>query len=165
MTTPATPVTVEVSHTFDASAETVFDAWLAPPLAREFLFATDTGSMVRCDIEPYVGGGFTVIEKRPRDDGQPGTHEVEHVGRYLDIDPPLRLVFSFAVPQYSAGETTVTLEFNYHSPGGCELTLTHELGDSPAAHENRDRTREGWLAILARLEAALADDSNFAGLA
>ena len=37
---------VTVSHTFSATAERVFDAWLDPVLARQFLFATPTGAII-----------------------------------------------------------------------------------------------------------------------
>lgn len=136
----STPVIVEVVRGFGVSAETVFDAWLTPALAREFLFA-DSGSMVRCDIEPHVGGGFTVIERRPRDDNQPGSHKVEHVGRYLEIERLLRLVFGFSVPQYSSEETIVTLDLRDLEAGASELALTHarRLGRDAAAPRRTGR--------------------------
>ena len=50
------PVDVIVHHRFRQPAERVFDAWLDARMARQFLFSTDTGEMVRCDIDPRVGG-------------------------------------------------------------------------------------------------------------
>ena len=38
-------MTVQVTRTFDASPERVFDAWLNPEMARRFLFATPTGQI------------------------------------------------------------------------------------------------------------------------
>ena len=110
--------TVRVTHRFTASAERVFDAWLEPEKARRFLFATPTGQMVQAETDPRVGGRFTFTDRR---DGM----AVVHTGEYLEIDRPRRLVFTFAVPAYSALVTRVTLEI---APldDGCELNLTHE---------------------------------------
>lgn len=52
-------ISIRVVHA--ASAERVFDAWLDTHKAGTFLFATATGQIVRCDIDPRVGGGFTVV--------------------------------------------------------------------------------------------------------
>ena len=51
MTNTGHPVIVRVSHRFDAAAERVYDAFLDPAKASQFLFATATGEIVRCDID------------------------------------------------------------------------------------------------------------------
>jgi len=142
MTAP-TAATVRVTRRFTASPERVFDAWLDPDKARKFLFATPHGGMVRADVDPRVGGQFTFTDRR---DGV----DVVHTGEYLEIDRPRRLVFTFAVPQYSPVVTTVTIEITALD-GGCELTLIHD-GVLP---EYESRTQEGWGKILAGLAAAL----------
>jgi uncharacterized protein YndB with AHSA1/START domain len=133
-----------VSHRYEASAEEVFDAWLDPEIARRFLFATPTGEMIVCEIDARVGGRFTLTDRRP-DMG-----DVAHVGEYEVIDRPRRLVFTFGVPQFDPGFTTVELDFRAKD-GGCEVTLTQR--DVPA--EWADRSKEGWAMILGWLERAL----------
>jgi uncharacterized protein YndB with AHSA1/START domain len=133
-----------VSHTYDAAPERVFDAWLDPAIARRFLFATPTGEMIRAEIDARVGGKFVFVDRRP-DMG-----EVLHAGEYLEIDRPRRLVFTFGVPQFDPGFTTVELDFRAKD-GGCEVTLTQR--DVPA--EWADRSKEGWAMILGWLERAL----------
>ena len=91
-----TPVTVRVTRRFSASPERVFDAWLDPAKARTFLFATKTGEMVKAETDPRVGGRFTFTDRR---DGV----DVDHMGEYLTIDRPRKLVFTFVVPLYSVG--------------------------------------------------------------
>lgn len=136
--------TVRVSRRFSQSAERVFDAWLDVERARLFLFATPDGQMVRAEVDPRVGGRFTFTDRRP--DG-----DIDHVGEYLEIDRPRRLVFTFGVPLYSPQMTRVTIEITPLDEG-CELVLTHD-GVLP---EYADGTAGGWNMILDGLERALS---------
>ena len=131
---------VVVTHRYAASPERVFDAFLDVQTARRFLFATTTGEMITAEIEPRVGGGFTFTERRP-DMG-----DVRHVGEYLEIDRPRRLVFTFGVPQFDARMTVVIIEIRPEG-SGCELTLTND-GVPP---DYAKRNHEGWSRILAGL--------------
>ncbi len=131
---------VVVTHRYAASPERVFDAFLDVQTARRFLFATTTGEMITAEIEPRVGGRFTFTERRP-DMG-----DVRHVGEYLEIDRPRRLVFTFGVPQFDARMTIVTIEIRPEG-SGCELTLTND-GVPP---DYAKRNHEGWSRILAGL--------------
>jgi uncharacterized protein YndB with AHSA1/START domain len=134
---------VRVTHRFTASAERVFDAWLDPQKAGQWLFATPSGHMVRVEIEARVGGAFCFTDRREGED-------VEHIGEYLEIDRPRRLVFTFTVPKYSQESTCVTVDI-VRQGAGCELTLTHE-GVLP---DYASRTEAGWTGILERLAATL----------
>ena len=89
---------VTVTRHFDFPIERVFDAWLDLAKAAKFLFATPAGTMVRVEIDARVGGTFIFVDRR---DGQ----DIEHVGEYLEIDRPRRLVFEFAVPKFSSQST------------------------------------------------------------
>lgn len=135
--------TIQVGHTFSASPERVFDAWLDPTKAGQFLFATPTGQMVKAEIDARVGGRFLFVDRRD------GT-DVEHTGEYLEIERPSRLVFSFGVPQFSPEFTRVTVEIKPQGTG-CVLILTHE-GVLP---DYQDRTQAGWGTILDGLEKAV----------
>jgi uncharacterized protein YndB with AHSA1/START domain len=141
--------TLVITRRFNFPIERVFDAWLDPANAGKFLFATPTGKMVRLEIDAKVGGAFN-FTRRDGDD-------VEHVGTYLEIDRPRRLVFTFAVPKYSAQVTRVTLDLK-PLPTGCELTLTHE----GVLAEWLESTRQGWGKICDGLAALLANDSGAA---
>lgn len=134
-------IAVTVSRRLAASPERVFDAWLDPELARRWLFTTPQTGISRCDIDPRVGGCFTIVDHR--DDG-----DIEHVGEYRVIERPHLLVFTFAVPQFSPLHDLVTVRIRAVE-GGCELTLTNEMD---VANEGwRDQTVEGWTMILASL--------------
>jgi len=136
---------VKVSHRYPFPPERVFDAWLDPKVAGRFLFATPDGEMVRAEVDPRVGGRFTFVDRRPEHG------DVAHVGEYLEIDRPRRLVFTFAVPQYDPGDTTVTLAFAPDGDG-CLVTLSHE----GVLEDWVRQTVQGWTMILASLERVLA---------
>lgn len=144
------PIVLTVTRHFAASAERVFDAWLDPADAARFLFATPDGEMIRCEIDPRVGGGFTLTERRPGGDA-------EHRGRYLEIDRPRRLSFLFAADPAEEGKwTRVSIDIADVSDG-CTLTLTHEMDPQWAAYEAQ--TRQGWTMILESL-ARILESSN-----
>ena len=137
---------ITVAHRYRHPAEAVFDAWLDPRLARRFLFATETGEIVRCEVDPRVGGRFVVTDRRP--DG-----EVEHVGTYRAIERPRRLEFAFGIPALSPSQDVVTLEIAPEATGGCRLQLTARM--EPEWRDYLARARAGWRQVLAGLDAAL----------
>lgn len=141
------PVIVRVVRRFGASPERVFDAWFDPERAGRWMFATPTGEMVRVEIDARVGGSFCFVDRR---DGE----DVEHVGEYLEIDRPRRLVFTFAVAKYSQTADRVTVDI-VPLESGCELTLTHEM--NPDYAEYADRAESGWAGILDGLARSLGE--------
>lgn len=136
-------VTVRAAHGFAAKPERVFDAWLDPKTAGMWLFATPTGTITRCEIDARVGGKFSIV----REEGM----EIDHVGKYREIDRPRRLVFTFGVPKFSSEMTRVIIEIVARGAGS-ELALTHE-GVLP---DYAERTKEGWATILGNLEKSIA---------
>ena len=136
--------TVRATHHYAVPPERVFDAWLDPKVAAKFFFATPTGTMIKAEIDPRVGGAFTFVDRRPE------MGDVEHVGTWLEIDRPRRLVFEFAVPAYEPTRTKITLDF-VAAGGGCDLTLTHE----GVFEEYVTQTNHGWGMVLEALERAL----------
>lgn len=144
-----------VQRAYACSADTVYDAWLDPAVARNFLFATPpSGRVVRCDIDPGVNGRFVVIDHRPLEADAHSAIDVEHSGRYLQLDRPRRIAFSFSLPQFKSPESTVIVDIEPQGDG-CELTLRHDLGPGLMAREQVERTEEGWTKILANLDEAL----------
>lgn len=139
------PSAVRVARRFVAPPERVFDAWLDPAHAGEWLFATPTGRTVCVAIDARLGGGFLLTERR---DGE----DVEHRGTWLELDRPRRLVFSLSVPKYSKDTTRVAVDIA-PAGGGCELTLTHE----PVAADCAERTASGWRLILDALDESVAE--------
>jgi uncharacterized protein YndB with AHSA1/START domain len=149
------PVTVRVTRRFNVPIERVFDAWLTPSQAARFLFATRTGNVLHCEIEPAVGGSFVVTDRRPVADGDESFFDAQHRGTYIEIDRPNRLVFDFVVEPYTDAPTRVSLDFVPLGVSICEVVLTHELGDDDDARANAKRTEQGWTRMLEQLDKLL----------
>jgi uncharacterized protein YndB with AHSA1/START domain len=114
----------------------VFDAWLDSDLIGAWMFghATPDEEVVRVSVDPRVGGSFSFLVRR-------NGKEIDHVGEYLEIDRPRRLVFTWAVRENLPDKSRVIIEIA-PAPGGADLTLTHEL--DPKWADYAERTEEGW---------------------
>jgi uncharacterized protein YndB with AHSA1/START domain len=131
-----------ITRRFDASPERVFDAWLDPKLARQWLFTspeTDVAAR-RVEIDGRVGGKWLMTNPCEGMD-------LEGIGEYLEIDRPRRLVFTFAIPQLGPDFDRIVVEI-VPDGEGCILTLTHELLP-PEYHE---ATENGWGKMFKRLD-------------
>ncbi|MBC5782600.1 SRPBCC domain-containing protein [Ramlibacter sp. USB13] len=149
-------VVIRVSHRYSAPAERVYDAWLTPNQASRFLFRTRTGNVMQCEITPEVGGGFTVIDRRPAADGDESVFDVVHLGKYLELERPRRIVFDFSVLMFGSEDPTrVSVDIVPVSPMACELTLTHDMGASEQARMMEETGRKGWTNMLALMEREL----------
>ena len=125
-----------------ASPEMVFDAWLDPGGLGQWLFRTASGTLERVEVDPRIGGGFRVDERR---DGTLAKHH----GEYVVLDRPHRLVFDFWT-SFSDERTRVTIGIAADGDGAL-LTLTHE----GVWADYEERTRQGWTMILDGLARAL----------
>jgi uncharacterized protein YndB with AHSA1/START domain len=128
-----------IRRRFASAPEEVFDAWLDPALARRWLFVTPASELVDVEIGPRVGGRFRFLERGPRG-------EIDHFGRYLEIDRPRRLAFALEVPATYPGEGRVEVDVA-PAAGGCELALAV----APAA------TERFWPPMLDALGGVLGE--------
>lgn len=145
MSVPLT-TTIRITHRFSAKPERLYDAWIDAKNIGKWLFATETGQMVRVDVDARLDGGFVITERR---DGE----DVEHVGTYIELNRPKKLVFDFSLPQYSSRVTRVGIDIaSLPKSAGSELTLTHDGVET----EHAGRTESGWVKILSALETYLA---------
>jgi uncharacterized protein YndB with AHSA1/START domain len=138
-------ISARVTRQFSSSPQRVFDAWLDSTTAGQWLFAT--GQIIFVEIDPRTGGTFCIVERR-------NGENVEHVGEYLEMVRPHRLVLILYADKYSLDFERVTVLF--HSRGsGCDLSLTHETTPELAPQVRRD-----WIAALNRLAAPLEESSG-----
>lgn len=122
-----------------ARAEAVFDAWLDPALAGRFMAA---GSMrvSELTIDPREGGEFHLVM-------QGETERYVHHGRYVVIDRPRRLVFTWISEGTAQRLSLVTVRFTAEA-GGARIELEHEGLPDPARGAIHQR---GWGGILDKL--------------
>ena len=137
--------TLEIRRTLAASRERVFDAWTrAEELRKWFAPGPLTTAVAESDLR--VGGLYRITMRGP--DGK--EHTVR--GVYQIVDPPKRLVFTWKWDDKpSAGESTVTVEFNERGRS-TEVVLRHE--GLPNEKEVAEHTH-GWNGCLEKLETAL----------
>ena len=147
------PVSVTVVHAYPRSAEQVFDAWLDPGKVGKWMFGPPLReeTIMRMGLEAKVGGRFSFVVNR---EGK----EFDHVGEYLEIVRPSRLVFTWGIKGMSEDPgSRVTIGIS-PAPDGCELSLTHEIPSAWAEFANR--TKEGWTKMLGSLERHLAREAS-----
>ncbi len=77
---------------------------------------------------------------------------IDHIDRYVEIDRPRRLVFTWAVALDREDARRVTIEI-VPAGAGCELTLVHEI--APGFELFKDRVTEGWTKMLGALGMSL----------
>ncbi len=108
---------LRMTRRFDAAPERVFDAWLTPDMARQWLFSSPADEGYAAELDARVGGRWTITARRGGMDYAGG--------EYLEIDRPRRLVFTFAMLQFSPNSDRITVEIT-PSGAGCILTLTQQ---------------------------------------
>lgn len=128
--------------------EVVFDAWTTPEhMENWFSPAMMPASVPKLELR--VGGEFRV-------DMHGEEKDYVHTGKYIEIDRPRKLVFSWFSESTQQKETVVTLELQADGDGTL-LSLTHERFPT---EESRDAHRGGWSEIVDRLEDVLAKQAN-----
>lgn len=139
----AQKVHARVTRRFAAPAERVFDAWLDVAMIGRWMFGSNVRDelIVRLGLEPRVGGTFSFVVNRQ------GT-EIDHVGQYLELERPHRLVFTWGTRDSLPHTSRVIVEI---VPMGaeCELTLTHEM--SAEWKDFVDRAAGSWRKMLEAL--------------
>ncbi len=133
-----------VTHRFVSSAERVYDSWLDPASAAKWFFATPHGQITQCEIDARVGGKFLLVDRREGVD-------VHHIGEYLELERPRRIVFTLSVPTFSSDTGTVEVDI-VATGSGCELTLKQAVRPQLA-----DKVQTGWEMIFGNLGKDLGE--------
>ncbi len=139
---------IQIEHVFKASAQRVFDAWINPAIIRQWMFGTrireETVLNIRTDAQ--VGGSFSFSVER-------NEQIIDYVGEYFIVDPPQRLVFTWAVEENSTESDHVIVDFK-SDKSACRLTLVHNLNSHRLGHPAD--IFQDWAKMFAVLEKVLA---------
>jgi uncharacterized protein YndB with AHSA1/START domain len=114
-----------VRRTFKAPARLVFQAWTTPELLKRWWTPKSMGmSFVSCEADVRTGGSYRFVFAHPAFD-QP----MAFFGRYLEVVPPSRLVWTNEEGGDGGSVTTVTFE----EKGGTTTVVLHDRYPSKEA--------------------------------
>lgn len=145
---------LRVSREFDAPCALVFKAYTDPALVQRWLWGPDDWPMAECEIDLRVGGTYRYVWRNAQ------LGDMGMGGRFLEIDPPERLVVTELFDQdWTEGETVCTTTFEDLDGGTRTRVTTTVLYSSKNARDNAMKTPmlEGWAVCFDRLDDRLPD--------
>ena len=144
---------VVVTRTFDGPARIVFEAWTKPELIMKWWTPKSFGiTFVSCETDVRPGGTYRYVMGHPNFD-QP----MAFVGKYIEVDPPRRLVWTNEESD-DGPVTTVTFE----ERDGRTLVIWRDLYPSKEALDEAmiSGATSGFGEQFEQLEALLADHTQ-----
>jgi uncharacterized protein YndB with AHSA1/START domain len=109
---------VVVTRTFDCPARLVFEAWTNPELFKQWWVPKSMGMTLRsCELDVRVGGSYRLVF------GDDPSNPMAFFGKYLEVTPYSRLVWTNEESGDGGPVTTVTLE----EKGGKTMLVLQEL--------------------------------------
>ena len=112
------------TRTFDGPARILFEAWTKPELIMQWWMPKSFGmSFLSCETDVRTGGSYRFVFGHPASE-QP----MAFFGRYIEVTPPSRLVWTNE-EEADGAVTTVTFEENH----GATRVVVHDLYPSKAA--------------------------------
>jgi uncharacterized protein YndB with AHSA1/START domain len=132
---------IEIRRRLPATVAEVFSWWTEADRLQEWMSPVGT---VEVEVDLRVGGALRIVM---RGDGT----VIEHVGEYVEIEPPRRLVFTWASPFTGAEPSLITLELEPDGEEATNLHLVHSRLPESAVLSHRD----GWGAMLDRLRGQM----------
>lgn len=139
-----------VRRTVRGPARLVFEAWTRPELFQRWWVPRAAPIVLRsCALDVRVGGTYQLVFGVNGSD-----QEMAFFGRYLEVSPPTRLVWTNDEGDEGGGVTTVTFE----EDGGVTRVVVHDRYPSAEALEAAiaSGSTEGMPEQLAQLDELVA---------
>ena len=106
-----------VTRTVNGPARIVFEAWTTPELFKRWWVPKSFGlSLLSCELDVRVGGQYRLVFRH-------GDSEMAFFGKYIEVTPHSRIVWTNDESGEDGAVTTVTLE----EKGDKTLLVLHEL--------------------------------------
>jgi len=114
-----------VTRSFNAPARIVFEAWTKPELLQRWWAPKSFGiSFVSCEADVLTGGTYRFVFGHPA-----SMQPMEFFGRYIEVTPHSRIVWTNEEAGEGGSVTTVTFE----QQGATTLVVMHDLYPSKDA--------------------------------
>ena len=95
-----------VTRTINGPARMVFEAWTKPELFKQWWVPKSFGlSVLSCEMDVRVGGRYRLVFSHPA-----ASKPMEFFGRYVEVTPHSRLVWTNEEGEGGGQVTTVTFE-------------------------------------------------------
>ena len=143
---------VQVAEGFRCPAERVYDAWLDPGLISQWMCGPRLREekIIHIRTGKVIGDTFSFLVERQG-------NRIDHVGKYLEMVRPTRLVFSWDIGAYSEASSQVLIDI-VANDSGCSLKLNHRMDIQ--WQDYSDRTRDAWSNMLGVLAEILDENSG-----
>jgi uncharacterized protein YndB with AHSA1/START domain len=125
-----------VTRTINGPARIVFEAFTKPEILKRWWAPKSTGvSLLSCEADVRVGGRYRFVF------GQDASKTMAFYGRYIEVTPHSRLVWTNEESDDGGAVTTVTFE----EKGGRTLLVMHDLYPSKEALDRNLAGMEGGM--------------------
>ena len=115
-----------VTRTFDAPARIVFEAWTKAELLKLWWVPKSFGLvLLSCEADVRVGGSYRFVISHY------GSKPMEFFGRYIEVTPHSRLVWT----NEEAGDDGAVTTLTFEEKSGKTLLVMHELYPSKEARD------------------------------
>ena len=138
---------VVVTRTFDAPACLVFEAWTKPELFKQWWVPQSMGMTLRsCELDVRTGGKYRLLF------GDDPANPIAFFGKYLDVVPNQRIVWTNEEGGADGSVTTVTFE----EKNGKTTLVMSELYPTKEALEAGIGAQEAMNETFGQLDELLA---------
>ena len=135
-----------VTRTINGPARIVFDSWTKPELFKQWWLPKSIGiSLLSCELDVRTGGKYRLVF------GNDASKAMEFFGKYIEVIPNARIVWTNDEGGEGGAVTTVTFE----EKGDQTLLVIHDLYPSKEAADEGSGSLDGMPETLEQLEELL----------